>query len=63
MLFFAEAFFLGLLFNAAPGIVFTETIKNGWNDGEPVQASADSFDARRGRISTFWPQKKNGVWE
>ena len=43
--------------------LFTETIKNGWNDGEPVQASADSFDARRGRISTFWPQKKNGVWE
>jgi len=33
MLFFAEAFFLGLLFNAAPGIVFTETIKRGMSGG------------------------------
>ena len=33
MLFFAEAFFLGLLFNAAPGIVFTETIKRGISGG------------------------------
>ena len=33
MLFFFEAFFLGLLFNAAPGIVFTETIKRGVSGG------------------------------
>ena len=33
MIFFIEAFFLGLLFNAAPGIVFAETIKRGINGG------------------------------
>ena len=33
MIFFIQAFFLGLLFNAAPGVVFTETIKRGINGG------------------------------
>ena len=33
MVFFIQAFILGLLFNAAPGVVFTETIKRGINGG------------------------------
>ena len=33
MIFFIQAFILGLLFNAAPGVVFTETIKRGINGG------------------------------
>ena len=33
MLFFIQAFILGLLFNAAPGVVFTETIKRGVTGG------------------------------
>ena len=33
MLFFIQAFILGLLFNAAPGVVFTETIKRGVSGG------------------------------
>ena len=33
MLFFFEAFFVGLLFNAAPGIVFTDTLKRGVSGG------------------------------
>ena len=33
MIFFIQAFILGLLFNAAPGIVFTETIKRGVTGG------------------------------
>ena len=33
MLFFLQAFTLGLIFNAAPGVVFTETIKRGMNGG------------------------------
>ena len=33
MLFFLQAFILGLIFNAAPGVVFTETIKRGMNGG------------------------------
>ena len=33
MIFFIKAFILGLLFNAAPGVVFTETIKRGINGG------------------------------
>ena len=33
MIFFIQAFILGLLFNAAPGVVFTETIKRGMNGG------------------------------
>jgi Putative threonine efflux protein len=33
MIFFIQAFILGLLFNAAPGAVFTETIKRGINGG------------------------------
>ena len=33
MIFFIQAFILGLLFNAAPGVVFTETIKRGITGG------------------------------
>ena len=33
MIFFIQAFILGLLFNATPGVVFTETIKIGINGG------------------------------
>ena len=33
MVFFIQAFILGLLFNATPGVVFTETIKRGINGG------------------------------
>lgn len=33
MIFFIQAFILGLLFNATPGVVFTETIKRGINGG------------------------------
>ena len=33
MIFFIQAFILGLLFNAAPCVVFTETIKRGINGG------------------------------
>ena len=33
MIFFIQAFILGLLFNVAPGVVFTETIKRGINGG------------------------------
>ena len=33
MIFFIQAFILGLLFNAAPGVVFTETIKRGISGG------------------------------
>ena len=33
MIFFIQAFILGLLFNAAPGVVFAETIKRGINGG------------------------------
>ena len=33
MIFFIQAFLLGLLFNATPGVVFTETIKRGINGG------------------------------
>ena len=33
MIFFIQAFILGLLFNAAPGVVFTETIRRGISGG------------------------------
>ena len=33
MYFFIEAFLLGLIFNAAPGVVFAETVKRGINGG------------------------------
>ena len=33
MYFFLEAFLLGLIFNAAPGVVFAETVKRGINGG------------------------------
>lgn len=59
---FLSAFFLGLLFNAAPGAIFAESLRRGIKGGLFTSIrSADWFTSRRFHVGSPWPARCSGT--